>query len=46
MSKIYDALIFVGGPAGLSIALGLARAHRTCVLFSHGTFRNKDVGGW
>ena len=40
MSKIYDALIIGGGPAGLSVALALGRVHRTCIVFSDDKFRN------
>ena len=43
MSKMYDALIVGGGPAGLSIALGLARVHRTCFVFSDSKYRNDGV---
>lgn len=41
--KLYDALIIGGGPAGLSVALALARQHRSCVLFSDSTFRNEGA---
>jgi gliotoxin/aspirochlorine biosynthesis thioredoxin reductase len=40
MSKLYDVLIIGGGPAGLSTALGLARQHKSCVVFSDARFRN------
>ena len=42
-SKLRDALIIGGGPAGLSAALGLARQHKSCVLFSDATFSNKGA---
>lgn len=42
-SKIFDALILGGGPAGLSTALGLARVHRTALVLSHKTFRNDGI---
>lgn len=40
MTKLYDALIIGGGPAGLSAALALGRVHRTCVVFSDDKYRN------
>jgi gliotoxin/aspirochlorine biosynthesis thioredoxin reductase len=43
MPKIYDALIIGGGPAGLSVALGLGRVHRTCLVFNDDKFRNQGA---
>ncbi|KIW92105.1 uncharacterized protein Z519_07089 [Cladophialophora bantiana CBS 173.52] len=40
---IYDCLIVGGGAAGLSVALGLGRVNRSCVVFSHQNHRNKDA---
>lgn len=37
---LYDCLIIGGGPAGLSTALGLCRAIRSCVIFDDGLYRN------
>lgn len=37
---LYDCLIVGGGPAGLSTALGLCRALRSCVIFDDGCYRN------
>ncbi|VVT56588.1 uncharacterized protein SAPINGB_P005165 [Magnusiomyces paraingens] len=37
---LYDCLIIGGGPAGLSTALGLCRAVRSCVVFDDGRYRN------
>ncbi|KAF2759354.1 FAD/NAD(P)-binding domain-containing protein [Pseudovirgaria hyperparasitica] len=37
---IYDVLILGGGPAGLSVALGLSRQLRTCVVFDSQIYRN------
>lgn len=37
---LYDCLIIGGGPAGLSTALGLCRAIRSCVVFDDGRYRN------
>ena len=42
-ATLYDCLILGGGPAGLSVAQGLARVHRTCALFSDDTFRNDGI---
>ena len=42
-SKIYDALILGAGPAGLSVALGLARVKRTALVLSHQKFRNDGI---
>ncbi|KAK4149858.1 thioredoxin reductase [Chaetomidium leptoderma] len=39
--KIYDALIFGGGPAGLSAAMALARVCRTSIVFDSGEYRNQ-----
>jgi thioredoxin reductase len=41
--KIYDALIVGGGPAGLSVALALARVCRTSILFDSGEYRNQGA---
>ena len=38
--KIYDALIIGSGPAGLSVALGLARQLYTAVVFDSQQYRN------
>lgn len=40
MSKLYDALIIGGGPAGLTSALVLGRVHRTAAIFANDTYRN------
>lgn len=42
-SKIFDALILGGGPAGLSTALALARVHHTALVLSHKKFRNDGI---
>ena len=42
-SKVYDALILGAGPAGLSVALGLARIKRTALVLSHQRFRNNGI---
>jgi Pyridine nucleotide-disulphide oxidoreductase len=42
-SKLHDALIIGGGPAGLSVALGLARQHNSCVVISDSKFRNEGA---
>ena len=39
----YDCLIIGGGPAGLAVALGLARQVRTAVVFDSKTYRNSKV---
>jgi len=41
--KLYDCLILGGGPAGLSVAQGLARVHRTCAVFSDSRYRNEGI---
>lgn len=43
MSKIFHSLIIGGGPAGLSVALGLSRLNKSCLVISHGTFRNDGI---
>jgi gliotoxin/aspirochlorine biosynthesis thioredoxin reductase len=49
---IFDALIIGAGPAGLSVATGLARQLHTAVVFNTGVFRNAktkhmhNVVGW
>lgn len=43
MTKIFHSLIIGGGPAGLSVALGLSRLNRTCLVISHGKFRNDGI---
>jgi thioredoxin reductase len=51
-SPLLDALIIGAGPAGLSVATGLARQLHTAVVFNTGTFRNSkakhmhNVVGW
>lgn len=51
-AAIFDALIIGAGPAGLSVATGLARQLHTAVVFSDGKFRNAkakhmhNVVGW
>jgi thioredoxin reductase len=42
-AKLYDCLIIGGGPAGLSVAQGLSRVHRTCAIFSDSKFRNEGI---
>jgi gliotoxin/aspirochlorine biosynthesis thioredoxin reductase len=42
-SKLHDALIIGGGPAGLSVGLGLARQQKCCVVFSDSKFRNEGA---
>lgn len=37
---LYDCLVVGGGPAGMSAALGLCRALRSCVIFDDGQYRN------
>ena len=41
--KLYDALILGAGPAGLSVALALARVKRTALVLSHNHFRNSET---
>ncbi len=41
--RLHDVLIIGGGPAGLSVALGLARQHKSCVVFSDSKFRNEGA---
>jgi len=43
ISRTYDALIIGGGPGGLSVALGLARQSRSCLVISHKHFRNDGI---
>ena len=38
--SLVNALIIGGGPAGLSAALGLARQHKSSIVFSDSQFRN------
>lgn len=51
-SPLLDALIIGAGPAGLSVATGLARQIHTAVVFNTGAFRNSkakhmhNVVGW
>jgi thioredoxin reductase len=51
-AAIFDALIIGAGPAGLSVATGLARQLHTAVVFNNGVFRNAktkhmhNVVGW
>ncbi|KAI9696631.1 MAG: hypothetical protein M1820_008080 [Bogoriella megaspora] len=40
MGPTYDALVIGAGPAGLTVALGLGRVHRTAAVFSNDKFRN------
>ncbi|EPS35575.1 hypothetical protein H072_11051 [Dactylellina haptotyla CBS 200.50] len=40
---LYDAIIIGGGPAGLSVALGLGRQTRKCLVISHNVFRNDGI---
>lgn len=42
-TKLYDALIIGGGPGGLSVALGLGRQNRSCLVISHKRFRNDGI---
>lgn len=42
-TKLYDALIIGGGPAGLSVALGLGRQSRSCLIISHKHHRNDGI---
>ena len=41
--KLYDALVIGGGPAGLSVAQGLSRVHRSCAIFSNKEYRNAGI---
>ena len=41
MKSILDVLIIGGGPAGLSVATGLARQLYTAVVFDSGMYRNE-----
>lgn len=43
MFKPFHSLIIGGGPAGLSVALGLSRLNRTSLVISNGTFRNDGI---
>lgn len=51
-AAIFDALIIGAGPAGLSVATGLARQLHTAIVFNTGAFRNAktkhmhNVVGW
>ncbi|MCJ1271571.1 hypothetical protein MMC22_011473 [Lobaria immixta] len=40
MNRVLDVLIIGGGPAGLSVATGLARQLYTAVVFDSGVYRN------
>lgn len=42
-TSVVSALIIGAGPAGLSSALGLARQHKSSVVFSDTKFRNSGV---
>ena len=50
--QLQDVLIIGGGPAGLSVATGLARQLYKTVVFDHGVYRNArsdhmhNVAGW
>ncbi|KAI1330941.1 FAD/NAD(P)-binding domain-containing protein [Xylariaceae sp. FL0255] len=43
MSEAVDALILGGGPAGLAVALGIARQLHTGIVFNTSKFRNSGV---
>jgi len=40
MSKVYDAVIVGGGPAGLAVATGLARLCHSALVIDSGNYRN------
>lgn len=42
-TKLYDALIVGGGPAGLAAALGLGRLRRSAIVFDSGAYRNAGI---
>ena len=50
--SIFDVLIIGGGPAGLSVATGLARQMHHAIVFDSGVYRNAptsfmhNVAGW